>query len=87
MSTPLLELEGTAEEIQQRLADFAGQRLHVTVRPVETPAEATPAGAQSPVDAALSAIWNRVPDAAWEQFPADFGDHLDHYLYGTPKQE
>ena len=42
MSTPLLELEGTAEEIQQRLADFAGQRLHVIVQPAQTPAAPAP---------------------------------------------
>jgi hypothetical protein len=36
MSTPPPELEGTVEDIQKRLADFAGQRLHVTVHPLGT---------------------------------------------------
>ena len=34
MSTPLIELEGTTEDIQRRLDVFAGQRLHVTVQPL-----------------------------------------------------
>ena len=37
MSTPLLELEGTVDEIRAALTAFAGQRLHITVRPVDTP--------------------------------------------------
>ncbi len=31
MNTPLLELDGTAEEIQECLVDFAGPRLHVII--------------------------------------------------------
>lgn len=77
MSLPLLELEGTAEEIRAQLPDFGGKRLHVTV---------TPAHAPGPLDAALSAIWQTVPDTSWERFPDDFAAHLDHYLHGTPKK-
>ncbi len=32
MSAPLLELEGTKEEIIAQLPDFNGQRMHVTER-------------------------------------------------------
>ncbi len=35
MQPPILEFEGTAEDIQKRLAEFAGQRLHVTIHPIE----------------------------------------------------
>jgi hypothetical protein len=35
MTTPLMELDGTAEEIQEHLADFAGQQLHVIVPPAD----------------------------------------------------
>ncbi len=83
MSTPLLELEGTAEEIQKRLDEFAGQRLRVTVQMLDM----LPTGTQHPIDAALEAIWSRVPEASWEQFPEDFGANLDHYLHGMPKRQ
>lgn len=79
----VLELEGTWEEIKTQLPDFKDQRLHVTVRMLDT----LPAGVERPVDTALKAIWNQVPDESWKQFPEDFGDNLDHYLYGTPKQK
>ena len=38
------------------------------------------------LDAALATIWRDTPDEAWDKLPADFGDNLDHYLYGTPKR-
>ena len=41
MTTPVLELEGTATEIRALLPDFSGQRLHVTVRPLALPETAT----------------------------------------------
>lgn len=37
MPTLPLELEGTLEDIQKRLAEFAGQRLYVMVKRAETP--------------------------------------------------
>jgi hypothetical protein len=33
----------------------------------------------------LRAIWTDVPKEEWDRLPADLTDHLDHYLYGTPK--
>ena len=35
MPLAVLEFEGTAAEIRAQLPDYAGQRLHVTVRPVK----------------------------------------------------
>ena len=26
-----------------------------------------------------------VPKAEWDRLPADLTEHLDHYIYGTPK--
>ena len=33
----------------------------------------------------LRAIWADVPQEEWDRLPADLSDHLDHYIYGTPK--
>jgi hypothetical protein len=33
----------------------------------------------------LRAIWADVPKEEWDRLPADLTDHLDHYIYGTPK--
>ncbi|HET6383709.1 MAG TPA: hypothetical protein VFJ58_09980 [Armatimonadota bacterium] len=83
MISPILEIEGTWDEIKARVPDFEGKRLRVTVRVAEDPA----GEALSPLDAALVDIWSNVPDESWDQFPADFGDNLDHYLYGTPRRQ
>lgn len=81
MATPLLELEGTWEEIAAQLPDFNGQRLHVIVHAVN---EDIPASGH--LDAALARIWETVPNASWEKIPDDYGENIDHYLYGTPKR-
>lgn len=75
--TPLLELEGTWDEIKAQLPEFASQRLHVTIRP----AEKSPA----PLDSALEEIWESVPEESWAQFPPDFVENMDGYLYGVPR--
>lgn len=85
MALPLIELHGTWKEIEAQLPDFQEQRLHVIVFP-EAGVSAEPAEARSPLDAALAEIWNTTPEESWEQMPADFGDNIDHYLYGTPKR-
>jgi hypothetical protein len=33
----------------------------------------------------LRAIWANVPEEEWNLLPSDLTDHLDHYIYGTPK--
>ena len=38
------------------------------------------------LDDQLAAIWADVPESAWAKIPADLTDHLDHYIYGTPKK-
>jgi len=52
MSTSLLELKGTAEEIQKRLDDFAGQRRSNVITEEATPAESPHDGAPRKTNAA-----------------------------------
>jgi predicted DNA-binding antitoxin AbrB/MazE fold protein len=33
----------------------------------------------------IRAIMADVPQEEWDRLPADLTDHLDHYIYGTPK--
>jgi hypothetical protein len=33
----------------------------------------------------LRAIWADVSQEEWDRLPADLSEHLDHYIYGTPK--
>lgn len=33
----------------------------------------------------IRAIVADVPQEEWDRLPADLTDHLDHYIYGTPK--
>ena len=38
-----------------------------------------------PIEDKLRAIMADVPKEEWDRLPADLSDHLDHYIYGTPK--
>jgi hypothetical protein len=38
-----------------------------------------------PIEEVLRAIVADVPKEEWDRLPADLSDHLDHYIYGTPK--
>jgi len=38
-----------------------------------------------PIEDKLRAIVADVPKEEWDRLPADLTDHLDHYIYGTPK--
>ena len=84
MAVPLLELEGTWEEIQERMPDFAGQKLRVIVLPaaesVAAPSEARP------IHEVLAEIAAEIPAEELAKLPPDFTDQLDHYIYGTPKR-
>ncbi len=84
MSMPLLELEGTAEEIREHLIAFAGQRLRVTVRPVETPVQATPH--KQSITEKLLAMAEEMPPEERAKMPLDLAEQHDHYLYGWPKK-
>ncbi len=38
-----------------------------------------------PIEEVMAAIMADVPKEEWDRLPADLTDHLDHYIYGTPK--
>lgn len=84
MTLPLLELEGTWEEIIAQIPDFSGQKLRVLVYP------AAEHGAEErdtrPIAEVLADIAASIPAAALTRLPADFTDQLDHFIYGTPKR-
>lgn len=84
MTTPLLELEGTAEEMQEHLAEFAGQRLRVIV----TPAEATPEMLPRKLSITEKILerFRDVPPEERAKVPPDLTDNLDHYIYGLPQK-
>jgi predicted DNA-binding antitoxin AbrB/MazE fold protein len=53
---------------------------------VELAAEKEEFDPNSPtIEDELRAIWADVPKEEWDRLPADLTDHLDHYIYGTPK--
>jgi hypothetical protein len=35
----------------------------------------------------IAQIVAEVPEEEWAKLPPDLGDHLDHYVYGTPKRK
>lgn len=37
------------------------------------------------IEEKIAAIVADVPPSEWDRLPADLTEHLDHYLYGTPK--
>jgi hypothetical protein len=84
MITPLLELEGTWEEIVAQVPDFSGQKLRVLVYPA-TRHDAENRDAR-PIAEVLAEIAAAIPAGELAQLPADFTDQLDHYIYGTPKR-
>ena len=83
MTTPLLELEGTWEEIAAQIPDFAGQKLRVLVYPAE---ENSTAHDTRPIAEVLAELAATIPPAELATLPSDFTDQLDHYIYGTPKR-
>ena len=84
MAIPLLELEGTWEEIIAQIPNFSGQKLRVLVYPatgndVET-------YETRPIAEVLAEIAATIPATELATLPSDFTDQLDHYIYGTPKR-
>jgi hypothetical protein len=84
MTIPLLELEGTWEEIAAQVPDFSGQKLRVLVYPAEENSTAAPP--TQPIAEVLAEIAATIPAAELAKLPPDFTDQLDHYVYGTPKR-
>ena len=84
MATPLLELEGTWEEIVTQIPDLSGQKLRVIVYPAT--GNRTEAHETRPIAEVLAEIAAAIPTAELAKLPSDFTDQLDHYIYGTPKR-
>lgn len=83
MSAPLLELEGTCEEIVARIAGLSGQKLHVLIYAAE---ERERSRDTRPIGEVLAEIAASIPAAELSKLPSDFTDQLDHYIYGSPKK-
>lgn len=82
METALLDMEATVEEIQERLSDFAGQRLHIIVLPATPiPLPTGPSIAQALLDMA-----QQMPPEERANLPSDLAEQHDHYIYGWPKK-
>ena len=47
---------------------------------------ANDSGGTSSIEEELAEISEEVPEEVWDELPSDLTDHLDHYLYGTPKE-
>ena len=80
MSTPIIEMEGTVEEIQIRLSDFIGQRLHVTVLSLGI-SENTPPQGKSLTERLL-AMSEAMPPEECAKMPSDLAEQHDHTIYG-----
>ena len=88
MNTILLEMEGTAEEVQERLSDFAGQRLSITVRTQEPDLESQSLSlsGQPEITTIILELFKDAPPIELAKVPADFVGNIDHYLYNLPKK-
>ena len=88
MSTILLEMVGTVEDIRKRLGDFEGQELAVTVRTQEQFNLVSPASSPRKLTITEKMIerFSNVPPEERAKVPADLTDNLDHYIYGLPKK-
>ncbi len=42
--------------------------------------------AARPIEEIIAELAAEVPQAEWDRLPRDLTEHLDHYLYGTPKR-
>ncbi len=73
-----------AIQLDERVALPEGAAVDVTVLKPIAPAIGAQKGAS--LEERLLAIWADVPASEWTNLPADLTDHLDHYIYGTPKQ-
>jgi hypothetical protein len=87
VTTPLLEIEGTADEIRERLADFGGKRLHVTISEAAPQSEPAAPEHDAPknISERLMDLFSDAPAEERARVPADLTDSLDHYIYGLPK--
>ena len=77
-----IEIEGTWEQIAAQAQQFVKHKMRLTILP-EVSAESTPKDTRT-LNEKIAEIVAKVPEQEWDKLPADMGDNLDHYLYGTP---
>jgi hypothetical protein len=86
MEPERLEIEGTWEEIAAQASRFIGRRVRLTVLS-EAPDSTHKRRDTRTLEEKIAEIAAQVPEEEWSKLPADLGDQLDHYIYGTPKRE
>lgn len=86
MEPQQFEIEGTWDEIAAQAPRFAGRRLRLIVLPDAPEGSEEPKGTRS-LEEKIAEIVATVPEDEWAKLPADLGDHLDHYIYGTPRRK
>ncbi len=82
MAGPLMELEGTWEEIASRASDLTGHRLRVTVLHAEDGAAATPAAAVDDEDC----LGKLIAATRSDMGVADLAREHDHFAHGKAKR-
>jgi hypothetical protein len=85
MITNPIEIEGTWEQIAEQGSRYAGHKMRLTVLP-EYIADTPVAEDTRSLEEKMAEVLTRVPEEEWAKLPADMGDNLDHYIYGTPKR-
>jgi hypothetical protein len=86
MNALILEMEGTWQEITEKMSTHFDERVHVIVRPVVEEPKADSKRKKRTVREILEETASNIPPEELAKFPADFSSQLDHYIYGTPKQ-
>ena len=84
MALPVLELEGTVEEIRAQLPDLPDQRFHVTLRPLDP---VTPTETQTlTITEKILARARAIPSEDRALLPVDLAEQHDHYISGWEKR-
>lgn len=84
MPTPIGEFDGTGEQVAAQIRDFADQKLRVIVFPGVDP-KVEPKDKRT-IQELLAELAASIPPEEAAKLPPDFGDQLDHYIYGSPKR-
>jgi hypothetical protein len=83
------ELDQTPDFVVQEVLDFLlfiKLRLQKTVRENQTTGSQQPPSLPSFLQF-IDEVSAQVPREEWEKLPKDLSKNLDHYLYGSPKEE
>jgi hypothetical protein len=76
----LQEIEQAPEALIEELLQFL-RTAKANLSPAVSTAET------QPFWEAIAEISNEIPLEEWEKLPQDLSKNLDHYLYGSPKEE